>query len=140
MTAVLGEPVLDDEWDDAPPPLPRGAEVAPGYVVHDHLRRGEDFDVYEAWSTARYSRCVVKTPRPDRADEARIRRSLVREGRLLLASCHPHLVRAYELHAPRGGVPALVLETLRRATSTTAGTCTSTSNRATSWSAAASPG
>jgi serine/threonine protein kinase len=31
-----------------------------------------------------------------------VRRALVREGRLLLAAGHPHLVRAYELHAPGG--------------------------------------
>ena len=41
-----------------------------------------------------------------------MRRILMREGRLLLAASHPHLVRAYELHAPRGGAPALVLEAL----------------------------
>ena len=78
----------------------------------DHLRRGEDYDTYIAWSAARYSHCVVKTPRPDRARRASVRRTLVREGRLLLAASHPHLVRAYELHAPRAGAPALVLEAL----------------------------
>jgi serine/threonine protein kinase len=100
------------EPTDEPPPLPPGAEVAPGYTVLAHLRRGEDFDAYEAWSAARYSRCFVKTPRPDRTDHASVRRSLVREGRLLLRTCHPHLVRAYDLHAPRSGPPVLVLETL----------------------------
>ena len=94
------------------PPLERGAEVVPGYTVTDHLRRGEDYDTYTAWSAARYSHCVVKTPRPDRARQAAVRRTLVREGRLLLAASHPHLVRAYELHAPRAGAPALVLEAL----------------------------
>ncbi len=49
------------------PPLAQGAEVVPGYPVADHLRRGEDYDTYIAWSTARYSHCVVKTVRPDRA-------------------------------------------------------------------------
>jgi serine/threonine protein kinase len=93
-------------------PLPSGAEVAPGYTVAGHLRRGEDYDTYVAWSTARFSHCVVKTPRPDRAGQAAVRRALVREGRLLMAASHPHLVRAYELHAPRAGTPALVLEAL----------------------------
>lgn len=91
-------------------PLPAGAEVAPGCTVVGHVRRGEDFDAYEAWCADRYSHCFVKTPRPDRVRDASVRRALVREGRLLLASSHPHLVRAYELHAPRGGAPALVLE------------------------------
>jgi eukaryotic-like serine/threonine-protein kinase len=98
--------------DEEPPPLEPGSELLPGYTVVGHLRRGEDFDVYEAWSVARYCGCFVKTPRPDRRQDAAVRRSLVKEGRLLLAASHPHLVRAYDLHAPRGGVPALVLETL----------------------------
>ena len=97
---------------DPAAPLAPGAEVAPGYTVADHLRRGEDFDTYDAWCAARYSRCFVKTPRPDRVHDVSVRRTLVREGRLLLASSHPHLVRAYELHAPRDGAPALVLEAL----------------------------
>jgi eukaryotic-like serine/threonine-protein kinase len=98
--------------EDGPPPLAPGNAIAPGYTVVAHVRRGDDFDVYEAWSATRYSRCVVKTPRPDRTAEASVRRALVREGRLLRAACHPHLVRAYDLHAPRGGRPALVLEAL----------------------------
>ena len=102
-------PAADDE---APPPLEPGAEVAPGYTVAALLRRGEDFDTYSAWSVTRYSHCVVKTPRPDRARDASVRRILIREGRLLLAASHPHLVRAYELHAPRESAPALVLEAL----------------------------
>ena len=97
---------------DEVPPLPPGAEIVPGYAVADHLRRGEDFDTYIAWSATRYSHCIVKTPRPDRARQAAVRRALVREGRLLLAAGHPHLVRAYELHAPRTGTTALVLEAL----------------------------
>ena len=98
--------------DDEAPPLQPGAEVAPACTVAGLLRRGEDFDTYSAWSITRYSHCVVKTPRPDRAHEASVRRTLVREGRLLLAASHPHLVRAYELHAPRERPPALVLEAL----------------------------
>jgi serine/threonine protein kinase len=110
MTAAFDlEP---EEWDGAPPPLPPGAELVPGYTVVGHLRRGEDYDAYEAWSAARYSRCFVKTPRPDRVHDAAVRRSLVREGRLLLGLDHPHWVRAYDLHRPRDGAPTLILETL----------------------------
>lgn len=111
LTAVEGS-VPESWWDDGPAPLRAGVEVAPGYPVLRHVRRGEDFDAYEAWSTARYCRCFAKTPRPDRVGDAGVRRSLVREGRLLLAASHPHLVRAYTLHAPPDGVPALVLEAL----------------------------
>jgi serine/threonine protein kinase len=102
MTAVLTEP----------PPLEEGVEIAPGYTVVDHLRRGEDFDAYDVWSSARYSRCFLKTPRPDRADRPSVRRSLVREGRLLLGLRHPHWVRAYELATTADAAPALVLEAL----------------------------
>jgi serine/threonine protein kinase len=104
VTAVLVE-------EDAPP-LPADAEVAPGYTVVHHLRRGEDFDTYAAWSSARYAHCFVKTPRPDRLDRASTRRMLVREGRLLIGCAHPHLVRAYDLLAPRDAPPVLVLEML----------------------------
>jgi serine/threonine protein kinase len=108
---VVEAPVVEAP-EEEPPPFAPDSEVAPGYTVVAHLRRGDDFDVYEAWSAVRYSRCVVKTPRPDRTDEPSVRRTLVREGRLLRAACHPHLVRAYDLHAPRHGAPALVLEAL----------------------------
>jgi serine/threonine protein kinase len=113
MSALVQEMAATPEADDeTAPPLEPGAEVAPGYTVADHLRRGEDYDTYIAWSAARYSHCIVKTPRPDRADRTGVRRALLREGRLLMAASHPHLVRAYELHAPRVGLPALVLEAL----------------------------
>ena len=111
MTAVL--PMTDAAADAVePPPLGPGAELLPDDTVVGHIRRGEDFDAYEVWSATRYCRCFVKTPRPDRRDDASVRRSLVRESRLLLALDHPHWVRAYGLHNPRGGAPALVLEAL----------------------------
>jgi serine/threonine protein kinase len=82
--------------------------------VREHLSRGRALDVYEVWSEARGCPCVVKTLRPDRADDRAARRRLATEGELLLALTHPHLVRAYELvRRPR---PALVLETLTGAT------------------------
>lgn len=97
----------------APPPVAPGTELAPGYRVIEHLNRGNRLDVYDAWSDERQSRCVLKTLRPDRADELPARRSLVREGRLLLRFTHPHLVRAYGLEqALDDGRPVLVLETL----------------------------
>jgi serine/threonine protein kinase len=89
--------------------LHEGDRVAPGYEVLSHLSRGRALDVYDAWSTERDCRCVVKVVRPDRA-EPRVRSRLVREGELLLALAHPHVVRAYELRRrPR---TVLVLETV----------------------------
>jgi serine/threonine protein kinase len=97
----------------APAPALAGTELAPGYRVLGHLNRGNRLDVYDAWSSERASRCVLKTLRPDRAAEAPARRALVREGRLLVRLSHPHLVRAYELAwALDDGRPVLVLETL----------------------------
>jgi serine/threonine protein kinase len=97
----------------APPPVPSGTELAAGYEVLGHLNRGNRLDVYDAWSSERASRCVLKTLRPDRAGEGPARRALVREGRLLMRLAHPHLVRAYELtRALDDGRPVLVLETL----------------------------
>jgi len=101
-----------DSWpeDDGPPPLPPGAELAPGYRVVGHIRRGNDLDVYDLWSEERACRCVGKTPRDDRLNKASTTRHLKLEGRLLQRFTHPHIVRAYEtLTAPR---PILILETL----------------------------
>ncbi len=80
----------------------------PGYRLRQLIRRGRHYDVYDAWSDARDCRVVIKRARPG-ADAAR-GRILLGEGRRLLALTHPHLVRAYEVHAhPR---PSIVLETL----------------------------
>jgi serine/threonine protein kinase len=91
-------------------PLAPGSEIAPGYEVVAHLRRGNDLDVYDVRSEDRHARCVVKTLRPDRAADDGLRRALLREGALLARLTHPHIVRAYETLAVP--VPAVVLETL----------------------------
>lgn len=101
---------------DGPPVHPPGHQLAPGYVVIEHVRRGEDLDSYEAWSCQRYCRCFIKILRPDVTD-ASARRQLLREARLLLSLTHPHLVRAYEYVKPQPGQPPiLVLENLTGAT------------------------
>lgn len=102
---------------DGPPPHPPGYQLAPGYEVIEHVRRGEDLDSYEAWSAQRYCRCFIKTLRPDCATDRDARRDLRREARLLLSLTHPHLVRGYEYVRPEGGqAPLLVLENLTGAT------------------------
>ncbi|MFF8427440.1 serine/threonine-protein kinase [Streptomyces sp. NPDC016566] len=96
--------------DCAPPAHAPGARPAPGYEVLAHLTRTGWLDVYDAWSEERACRCVIKTVRPDRLGEERLRARLLREGRWLLAFSHPHLVRAYEtFEYPE---PLVVLETL----------------------------
>jgi eukaryotic-like serine/threonine-protein kinase len=94
--------------------VPTGEELLPGYVAIELLSRNRALDVYDAWSTARDCRVIVKVPRPDRRHEPATRRRLMREGRILLGMTHPHVVRAYELV----GEPdlGLVLETLSGAT------------------------
>jgi eukaryotic-like serine/threonine-protein kinase len=100
--------------EGGPPPLAPGDELVRGYRVTAHLARGRALDVYDVWSEERYALCVAKTPRPDRLQDPGPRRRLRREGRLLLAMTHPHIVRAYELvERPR---PVLVLEALTGAT------------------------
>lgn len=99
---------------EAAPPLEAGAQLAPGYDVIAHLRRGRDLDVYDVWSAERDCRCVAKTLRPDRLRHPPARDRLLAEGRLLLELTHPHIVRAYAcMTRPR---PVLVLETLPGAT------------------------
>jgi serine/threonine protein kinase len=94
-------------------PLAPGATIAPGYEVLEHLNRGLDLDVYDAWSEERDCRCAAKVLRPDRVEKLSARRRLVREGRLLKRLAHPHIVRAYELIEPSEHPgPVLVLETL----------------------------
>lgn len=92
------------------PPLSAGAFAAPEYEVLDHLHRSNGFDVYDVWSHERLSRAIVKLPRPDRLDDATLRRRLEQEGRLLRRLAHPHIVRGYEFLA--GPPPAVVMETL----------------------------
>jgi serine/threonine protein kinase len=88
--------------------------LAPGYEVIAHLSRSALLDVYDVWSEERDCRCVAKLLRPDRADDARARRRMLDEGRLLERLTHPHVVRAYEtLERPQ---PIVILETLGGAT------------------------
>ncbi|MER5430106.1 serine/threonine-protein kinase [Streptomyces sp. NPDC002588] len=92
------------------PPLRPGARPVAGYEVLAHLTRTGWLDVYDAWSYDRDCRCLVKTLRPDRRHEPRLREQLLREGRWLQAFSHPHLVRGYEtVEMPE---PLVVLETL----------------------------
>ena len=103
-----------EEILDGPPPLEAGATIAPGYEVITHLHRSNNFDVYDAWSEERASRCIAKTPIPGCVEDKELARDLFREGRLLKKLTHPHIVRAYEtIREPR---PTLILETLTGAT------------------------
>jgi serine/threonine protein kinase len=86
------------------------AELGPGLTVVRHLIRSRTFDVYDAWSSTRRCRVVAKTLRPAALDDRDAIRRLRREGRLLRALDHPHLVRAYETLP--GPPPVLVLETV----------------------------
>ncbi len=91
-------------------PLVPGERIAADLEVIAHLRRGNDLDVYDAWSQNRGARCIVKALRRDRLDRSSLRHALLREGKMLEAFTHPHIVRAYEtLTSP---FPAIVLETL----------------------------
>lgn len=103
-----------EEILEGPPPLEAGETIAPGYQVIAHLHRSNNFDVYDAWSEERTSRCIAKTLIPDLTGDRKVTRGLFREGRLLKKLTHPHIVRAYEtIREPH---PALILETLTGAT------------------------
>lgn len=95
-------------------PLEPGAEIAPGYEVIRHMRRGRALDVYDVWSQELGSRCIVKAVRPERADDDGARQRLLDEGRRLEAMRHPHIVRGYETLEEPG--PLVVMETLTGAT------------------------
>jgi serine/threonine protein kinase len=106
---VIDEKALKPEQG---PILQPGEEVAPGYEVIAHLRRGKRLDVYDVWSVERACRCVAKTITPDRIGEERARVQLSAESELLLSLTHPNIVRAYEVVESSTGVPVLILETL----------------------------
>jgi serine/threonine protein kinase len=114
LTNAVTTPVLPP---DGPPVHARGHLIAPGYLLIEHIRRGEDVDSYEAWSVERFCRCFVKTLRPDRLQDRAAHHYLRREARLLLSLSHPHLVRGYE-YLPQHGrqAPVLVCENLTGAT------------------------
>jgi serine/threonine protein kinase len=103
-----------EEILEGPPPLEAGETIAAGYQIIAHLHRSNNFDVYDAWSEERTSRCIAKTPIPDLIKDKKLTHGLFREGRLLKKLTHPHIVRAYEtIREPH---PALILETLTGAT------------------------
>jgi serine/threonine protein kinase len=103
-----------EEVLDGPPPFVAGERLAPGYEVIAHMSRGNNLDVYDAWSEERACRVIAKTPRPDRLEDRRTVRALMREGRLLKKFTHPHIVRAYEVS--KEPQPVVILETLTGAT------------------------
>jgi serine/threonine protein kinase len=96
------------------PPLEAGAQLLPGYEVVGHLHQSRNYDVYDVFSEERACRCIAKTPRGDLLDDDKVRRALLREGRLLKKLTHPHIVRHYE--TIKEPYPALILETLTGAT------------------------
>lgn len=95
----------------APSPSLAETLAARGYELLDHIHRSRGFDVYDAWSSERHARVVIKAPRPDRLDDHVLLARLQREGRLLYGLTHPHILRGYELIP--GPMPAIVTETLR---------------------------
>lgn len=97
------------------PRLP-GAEIAPGYVVGEHLSRGNTLDVYALWSSERDCLCIAKMLRPDKIGDADAGAKLRHEGRLLMELSHPHLVRGYAVLDDVATGPVAVLETLPGAT------------------------
>ena len=98
------------------PPLAVGEWLAPSLVVLEHVRRGRLLDVYEARDTTRFCRVLVKTPRPELAQDPGTLALLEHEWDVLARLTHPHMVRGYELSRPEGVAPRLVLEVLTGAT------------------------
>ncbi|NYI82601.1 serine/threonine protein kinase [Saccharopolyspora hordei] len=106
-----GEP--EEDWGPGDAPLAPGDVLAPGYEVVDHMRRGNRLDTYDVWSEDRSCRCIAKTLRPERAEDARAVAWLRNEGVLLTQFTHPHLVRGYEIvQTVPPARPAVITETL----------------------------
>jgi serine/threonine protein kinase len=82
-----------------------------GYEPVALLSRGEDYEVWDAWSLDRGCPVIVKTPVDARLSDERKAARLIDEGLLLIALTHPHIVRGYEV-ADGGPRPMIVMETL----------------------------
>ncbi|GAA2808888.1 serine/threonine-protein kinase [Saccharopolyspora taberi] len=103
----------ENDWGPPGEPLAPGEQLAAGYRVVEHLRRGSRLDVYDLWSEERSCRCVGKTLRPERAEDETGTGWLRNEGLLLTTLTHPYLVRGYETVLTNEPVrPAVVTETL----------------------------
>ena len=98
----------------SPSPLPADRWLNSGYKVLGCLSRGSVAYVYDAWSEERECRCIAKVLHPDRVNDPKAQRALLREGLLLRELSHPHIVRLYEILW--GPAPGLILETLTGAT------------------------
>jgi eukaryotic-like serine/threonine-protein kinase len=92
------------------PVFEAGDEVSPGYWAIELLSRGNDLDVYDAWSAELQTRCVVKMLRPDRMHIERLTKRLQWEAELLTSLHHPHLVRGYEWRSEP--LPMVAMETI----------------------------
>ena len=81
----------------SPSPLPADRWLNSGYKVLGCLSRGSVAYVYDAWSEERECRCIAKVLHPDRVNDPKAQRALLREGLLLRELSHPHIVRLYEI-------------------------------------------
>jgi eukaryotic-like serine/threonine-protein kinase len=86
-------------------------DFGPRYDPIALISRGNDYEVWDAWSFARGSRVIVKTPIDDFVADVRKVSRLIDEGLLLIALTHPHIVRGYEI-SDDGPRPMIVMETL----------------------------
>jgi serine/threonine protein kinase len=93
-------------WD-----LVEGDEVAPGRRIIEPLGRGERYQTYLATDAHLLTTVVVKVLRADRRNDARARRGLLAEARMLERIHHPVIVRAFGAVVD-GQQPHIVLEHL----------------------------
>ncbi len=100
----------DGSEDNRTPPYQAGARISACLTVVDHIRRGGDLDVYEAYDERRFCPVYVKTPRPELARNTKVLSRLAREWEIVSLMSHPHVVRAYDLVREPGRAPVLVLE------------------------------
>lgn len=91
-------------------PLVKGEYLVDGYTVIEHLRRGNDCDVYHLWSEERLCGCIGKTVQPGAREKDSTRYSLINEGQYLKKFSHPNLVRGYDLFTDP--YPVIIQETL----------------------------
>lgn len=86
-----------------------GDEIVPGRSAQSLLGGGERFEAYVAWNERLMTPTVIKILRPAHAGDDRARRSLRKEGDLLVGLNHPGLTRLFAMDAD-GPRPFLEIE------------------------------
>ena len=90
-----GSPEAGAERESTSWKLEVGTEIFPGRSVFKRLGGGSMYEVYLVWDDWLHALMVAKLLRPNRMNEERARREMLRESMVLERLAHPMLVRTF---------------------------------------------